>query len=136
MDIALCTFEHIGNNMATLQYAGAHNPLYIISNGELKEVKGDRLFIGITGATSDSNFTNHTIQLKKGDCIYIFSDGYTDQKGGPNGKRFYYPPFRQLLVDIHQKSMKEQKEILNKTIEDWKGSYEQIDDMLVMGVRF
>ena len=132
MDIALCILNT--KNME-LRYSGAHNPLYLIRNGELKEIKADKLFVGITGIFSTEDFTDHSIQLRKGDCIYLFSDGYADQKGGPNGKKYFYPPFQRLLIEIHQKDMEDQKDRLEEEIDKWKGDREQIDDMLIFGVK-
>jgi len=131
MDIALCKIDY--NNLE-LEYAGAHNSLYLIRNGAITETKADRKSIGISLSKSDQ-FINHKIKLEKGDCLYIFSDGYADQKGGPQNIKFFYQPFRELLIAIHQLSMEEQKEQLEKVISDWKGDRGQIDDMLVIGVR-
>jgi len=130
MDIALCSLD---TKTLKLEYAGAHNPLYIIRNGNLIETKADKLFIG--GVSGGDEFTNHSSQLEKGDCIYIFSDGYADQRGGPDDKKFYYPPFQQLLIDNSSKNLDEQKDILDKTISDWMENNEQIDDILIFGVR-
>jgi len=80
-------------------------------------------------------FTNHEIQLQKGDTVYIFSDGYQDQFGGPKGKKFMSKRFRQLFLDIQGMNMEEQEEMLNQTIEEWKAGREQVDDILVIGVR-
>ncbi len=128
MDIALCS---LGKNV--LQYAGANNPLYVISNGELTEIKADKQPIG--RYDHKQPFTNHSITLKTGDCVYIFTDGFADQFGGPKGKKFKYSQFKQLLLDNHQLPMDKQKELLNNTIEDWKGELEQVDDICVIGIR-
>ncbi len=130
MDIAICNWNIEAN---TLEYAGAHNPLYHVRNGKITEIKGDRLFIG--GPLSKSIFKNHSVDLEKGDVIYLFSDGYADQRGGPEGKKFYYEPFKQVLLDIQGKSMEEQKTHLDQTISRWMGNYDQIDDILIMGVK-
>ena len=117
-----------------LEFSGANNPLIIIQNGEFNVVKGDRTPIG--GITDiDYDFTNHKIGLQKGDTIYIFSDGYQDQFGGPKGKKFMIKRFKELLSSIQEKSMIDQKEIIGVTIKDWKGNGEQVDDILVIGVR-
>ncbi len=131
MDIALCKIDY---STLELEYAGAHNSLNIVRDGVLTETKANSRAIGISLANS-SAFTNHKIQLKKGDCIYIFSDGYADQKGGLKNQKFFYQPFRQLLIDIHQQSMETQGQKLEQVINDWKGAKDQIDDMLVIGVR-
>lgn len=130
MDLALCMFDTASG---TLEFAGAHRPLYHI-NGELKIVDADKTAIG--GWTDENySFTNHQVEVKKGDCIYLFSDGYADQFGGPKQKKFTTKRFKELLFSIRDKSMEEQKAILNETIEHWKGDLEQVDDILVVGVR-
>lgn len=131
MDIALCKIDFKNYE---LEYAGAHNSFYLIRNGVLTETKADRKSIGISLSKTD-HFFNHKIKLEKGDCLYVFSDGYVDQKGGPDNSKFFYQPFKQLLIDIHQLEMREQKQKLEKIISEWKGEKEQIDDMLVIGVR-
>jgi len=130
MDIALCSLK---KDSLQLQYAGAHNPLYLIRDGELTEYRGDRLFIGNT--TESTVFNTHEISLKKGDMLYLFSDGFADQRGGPENKKFYYQPFQDMLVEIHQKDMDEQQEHLDKVLVDWIGNHEQIDDVIIFGVR-
>lgn len=130
MDIALCKINY---KSMELEYAGAHNSLYLIRNGILTETKADQRSIGIT--FDNHQFLNHKIKLEKGDCFYIFTDGYADQKGGPKKEKFFYQPFRKLLLDIHQLNMAEQEQKLEKVISEWKGNKEQIDDILVIGVR-
>lgn len=133
MDIALCSYD---SETYELQFAGAYNPLYLVRDGKLIEIKADKFPIG--GALEDSDYrkyTSHNIQLKKDDTIYIFSDGYADQFGGTKGKKFMVKQFRQLILDIQNKSMEEQKRFLNDTIENWRGAHEQVDDILVIGVR-
>lgn len=130
MDLALCSID-FGSNK--LEYAGANNPLYYIRKGKLEEIKSNRQPIG---AYSERNsFTNHTLDIEKGDCIYIFSDGYVDQFGGLNNKKFKCKSFRKLLLDIHEKPMEEQKQILDDTFEEWKGQLEQVDDVCIMGLK-
>jgi serine phosphatase RsbU (regulator of sigma subunit)/tetratricopeptide (TPR) repeat protein len=130
MDIALCSLK---KDSLQLQYAGAHNPLYLIRDGELTEYRGDRLFIGNT--TESTVFNTHDISLKKGDMLYVFSDGFADQRGGPENKKFYYQPFQDMLLEIHKKSMEEQQTHLDKVLADWMGNHEQIDDVIIFGVR-
>ena len=100
------------------------------------EIKGDAQPVGYDEYAKDA-FTTVKLQLQKGDMLYFFSDGYADQFGGPHGKKFRYAPFKQLLVDLHDKAIERQKEQLDKTFEDWKaeGEQEQIDDVVVIGVR-
>lgn len=128
MDIALCSIDG-----KKLQYAGAHNPLWIIRDGQLLETKADKQPIGEFDNKKD--YTSHSYNLQKGDSIFIFSDGYVDQFGGEKGKKFRAKAFRELLLSIHDKSMSEQKVILDETFENWKGNLEQIDDVCVIGVR-
>ena len=131
MDMALCMFNP---KTRKLRFSGANNPLYIINNQGLQEIKGDRMPVGIN-INYNKSFTNHDIQLNRGDTIYLFSDGYADQFGGDKGKKFRYKYFKELLISNHGISLKKQKEILKKTFYNWKGKYEQIDDVLVMGMR-
>ncbi len=131
MDIALCVIDP--ENL-TLQYSGAYNPLYLIRNEELITFKADRMPIGIHIIEKES-FTNHEINVQKGDIIYIFTDGYVDQFGGPNASKFRKAPFKEMLVSIKDKEMQEQKRILDSEFEKWKGERDQIDDVLVMGIK-
>ncbi|HWY12602.1 MAG TPA: SpoIIE family protein phosphatase [Bacteroidia bacterium] len=127
MDLAMVKIK---NN--ELEFAGARNPLVIVnSNGEMTEVKADRMYVG--GAIG--NFTNNTVKAEKGSMIYMFTDGYADQKGGTENKKFFITVFKQLLTSIAAKNLIEQKEILHKTFTDWKGNHEQMDDILVIGIK-
>jgi len=131
MDVALCVIETKTNKM---QFSGAYNPLYLFRNGEFIEVKADRMPIGIYLKEKNS-FTNHEIDLQPNDVFYIFSDGFSDQIGGPENKKYLTKNFRQLLFDIHEEPMDVQKEKLEKTITKWQANNSQTDDILVMGVR-
>ncbi|RMG80001.1 MAG: HAMP domain-containing protein [Bacteroidetes bacterium] len=131
MDAALCSFDPQTNQ---LTFSGAYNPLYLVRNGEIEQIKGDKFPVG--AFVEEQNFTDHTVQIQKGDTIYIFSDGYPDQFGGPKGKKFMYKNFRKLLLSIQDKSMQEQHDILNRKLEEWMGPLEQVDDVLIIGVRF
>lgn len=130
MDMALCALDR--QNMK-LEFSGANNPMYLVRQGTLTEIKGDKQPVG--HYTYRKNFTNHVIDVVKGDVIYLFSDGYADQFGGPKEKKFKYAPLKELFASICQKPMDEQKEILNKVFEEWKGMGEQTDDICLMGVR-
>lgn len=132
MDLSLCTIDY---KTLELQYAGAFNPLYIIRDGQLMQTKADKFPIGLFLGEEKKKFKNHTFQLQKGDVIYIFSDGYADQFGGPNGKKFMANHFRDLLIEAHTQPIEKQKEILNRTIEEWRGALDQVDDILVIGVK-
>ncbi|OFX24687.1 MAG: hypothetical protein A2041_14985 [Bacteroidetes bacterium GWA2_31_9b] len=131
IDIALCIIDFEKKH---LQFAGAHNPLYIISNNNLNIIKGDSMPASIHKNAQES-FTNHEINLNDGDIIYIFSDGYHDQIGGPKNRKFMSRSFQELLLKIYHKPMDIQQQILDKTIEDWKGTNIQIDDILVIGIK-
>ncbi len=132
IDIALLYFD---TNFKTVQYAGAFNPLYIICDGAVKEIKADLFPAGINFTDSKPPFTNHELELKKGDTLYVFSDGYSDQFGGPNGRKFLKKQMQQMFLSVQEKSMKEQEVVFYKTFESWKGSLEQVDDVLVFGIR-
>jgi len=131
MDISLCAIDY--KNMQ-LDYAGAYNPLYIIRNGEILITKGDKFAIG-SFEPGAKHFNTQSIPLKKGDLIYVFSDGYADQFGGLKGKKFMYRQFRETLLSIKDLPMDEQRALLDQKIEAWKGSFEQVDDILIIGVR-
>lgn len=131
LDIALCVIDC---EQKKLQFSGANNPLYIIRNKELIEIKGDRMPVGIH-INFDKPFTNHLIDIESDDKLYLFSDGFADQFGGPHGKKFRYKQFKELLVDISDNPMSIQKEMLNNAHDKWRGSLDQIDDILVFGIK-
>ncbi len=145
LDIALCSIHE--NN---LFFAGANNPVWVVRNLEhtsefddeeplknekykLVEIPPDKQPIGTH--PSPRPFSLKSFPLKKGDSVYLFTDGYADQFGGPRRKKFMYRSFAEVLLSIHEKTMEEQKSILNSTIEDWRGAMEQVDDILVIGFR-
>jgi ligand-binding sensor domain-containing protein/serine phosphatase RsbU (regulator of sigma subunit) len=131
MDIALCVYD---KEKMELEFAGANNPLYRISGGELIEIKGDKQPIGVYKGDTKP-FTSHKVTLTSGDCIYIASDGYADQFGGHNGKKFKYKQMKELLLSLSNQPMAEQKKSLDKGIEAWRGVLDQVDDILVIGFR-
>jgi serine phosphatase RsbU (regulator of sigma subunit) len=147
MDIALIALNY---ETKVLQFSGANNPLYIIrakdkpaitcdkieegGNHILYEIKGDKMPIGIYKKEL-TDFKTTEIQLEIGDAVYMFSDGYADQFGGPKGKKLKYKPFKDLLLDHFDLPMQEQADILNKHFEEWRGNLEQIDDVIVMGIK-
>lgn len=131
MDMTLCAINY---DTMELQYAAAFNPLYIIRGGELIMHAANKFPIG-SFIGEKNNFDNHSIQLLKGDQIFIFSDGYADQFGGPTGKKFMVGNFRKLLLKIATLDSQTQKEELNKTLVSWQGEQEQVDDVLVIGVK-
>jgi len=132
MEMALCVVD-FGNKK--LQYSGAFRHLYFVRNKELNEFKGDNMPIGVYD-DDENSFRNKELHFKEDVIIYLFSDGYVDQIGGPDRKTFRSRKFKQLLINIHQKPLPEQKEILEKEYEEWRQNIEQIDDIMVMGIRF
>ncbi len=135
MDMALCVID---TKTRVMQYAGANNSLYLVqeSNGlpELKEIKADAMPLGYYSG-KDKPFTNHSISLETGDTFYIFSDGFINQTGGERGKRLMSNKFKELLLEINDQSMYEQKELLDRKLMQWMGDNPQMDDILVIGVR-
>lgn len=132
MDIALCIIDE---DNETLQFSGAYNPLYIVRNGKLIILSPDHMPVGVH-IMEEKSFTNHEIKLEEDDIIYLFSDGYPDQVGGPKNKKFMYNNFRDLILNIHKNPMEKQKEILKSTLAEWMGTRKQIDDILIMGVKY
>jgi serine phosphatase RsbU (regulator of sigma subunit) len=131
MDMVVCKIDRQEN---LLQFAGANNPLYLIRDGELTEYKTDKMPVSIHDIMHP--FNGLEIKLLAGDQIYIFSDGYADQFGGPKRKKLKYRPFKELLVSNSGKKMVEQGIILDREFEQWKGDLEQIDDVVVIGLKF
>lgn len=132
MDLALVA---INAEEKKLHYAGAHNPLYIFRNGELLETKADKFAIGSFIRGEKRKFTSHEFDIVEGDMVYIFSDGFPDQFGGEKGKKYKYRPFKEFLLSIHEKPMEEQLNLLEAEFVRWLGRLEQIDDVIIMGVR-
>ncbi len=131
MDIALCVIDE---EMTTLNFAGAFRPLIQVRDHSLLRIKSDSAPIG--GVFGEApNFTNHKVQLQKGDTFYIYSDGYADQFGGVSNKKYMTRRFREFLLKISPLPMEEQKEKLYKEFQDWKGEAEQVDDVLVIGFK-
>ncbi|OFY19963.1 MAG: hypothetical protein A2W98_13335 [Bacteroidetes bacterium GWF2_33_38] len=134
MDIALCSID---KENRIIKFSGANRPLWIIRNGqkEVEEIKGTKKAIGGFDNDNSSFFEEHEIQLQKNDTIYIFSDGFTDLFGGEFFKKITTKRFKQLLIDIQDKTMSQQEKHLNDYIEKWKAGAEQVDDILIIGVR-
>jgi serine phosphatase RsbU (regulator of sigma subunit) len=131
MDIALCAFNKA---FTEVNYAGAHRPLYLVRQKELTEYKATKQSIG--GFTElDQEFKTHSIPLQQGDMIYLASDGYADQFGGDKGKKFTTARFKELLISLSTINCEEQKKVLDHTIEHWKGKTEQLDDIMIIGIR-
>jgi serine phosphatase RsbU (regulator of sigma subunit) len=132
MDMALLCFDA---DQKTVEYAGANNSLWRVkANAEFEEINPDKRPIGYYKGQG-LPFTNHRIELNKGDALYIFTDGFADQFGGPKGKKFKYKQLKELLVKIHNDPMQQQKTILNNTFEEWRGNMEQTDDICLIGLK-
>jgi serine phosphatase RsbU (regulator of sigma subunit) len=131
MDCVLCAYDF--KNMK-LEFAAANNPLWLVRNGKLTEYKSDKMPVGMYGGEIQP-FTLQKIDLERGDIIYTFTDGYADQFGGEKGKKFKYKKLQELLVANCELSMEDQKLLLDQEFEKWKGNLEQIDDVLIIGVK-
>ena len=131
MDVALCLIDMEHN---TIDFAGANRPLYIVRNKEIKVYNGDKRPIGGYDDVSQPYTTNH-INMEKGDRYYMFSDGYADQFGGPNNKKFLIKNLQRLLIEIAQLDFQTQYQKLSESQKSWKGSNEQTDDVLVIGFK-
>jgi len=129
IDIGLCIFE---SSSGTLQFSGANRPLIMVRNGELTEYKPDKMTIGLAPLT-EHPFTNQVINVKPGDSFYMFSDGYSDQFGELTDKKFKHKHLKRVIESVAGYQMKRQKEVLESTFLEWKGSSQQIDDVLIFG---
>lgn len=132
MDVALVAIKPVENKIL---FAGAFNPLYLVRDGEVHEFKADRFSVGSYQDDSQKIFTLHEVEFRAGDCIYVFSDGYVDQFGGPDYKKFKSRNFKELLMSLHGKDMAAQEEVLRETLKEWMGKVQQLDDILVIGMK-
>ncbi len=132
IDLALCIIDTRSN---MLSFAGAFNPVYIVHDQNLIEINGDMMPVGV-GAEEELSFTTHLHRLGENDVIYLFTDGFADQFGGPENRKFKYRPFRELLAGISHLTMEEQKNKIQQTFNEWKGNLQQLDDVLVFGFRY
>ena len=130
MDIVLCVFDE---TLSKLEFAGAKNNLLIVHNGEIDQIKGDKSPIG-GEAEYDVKFTTHQRELASGDAIYLMTDGYPDQFGGPREKKFMIKRFKEMLLGFQHKDMLEQLELIDSTLTKWKGEVEQVDDICIIGI--
>ena len=128
MDIALCKLQD-----KKLEFAGAHNPLWIVRNGEIIEQKGDKQPVG--KFEKSTPFTTAKVDLQDGDTFYIFSDGFADQFGGEKGKKYKAKNFKQFLISIQDRDISEHEKLLKNEFNSWKENFEQLDDVCVIGVR-
>ncbi len=132
MDLVMCS---INLETKKLQLAGAYNPMYIVRGKEIIQFKTDRYQLGNLDHIDNKTLKLQTFDLKTNDIIYLFSDGFPDQKGGKKGKKYFYPPFRDLIIKNSELSLNKQKENFDKELKYWKGEKEQIDDILIMGLK-
>ncbi len=132
MDISLCT---INKKDRTVDFSGANNPVIYITEGEMHMIKGNMMAIGGSHKKTERTFQRHKIKVEKPTTFYILTDGYTDQFGGEEGRKFSLKNFKELLMDIYQLPMQEQNKILGERFDQWKANENQIDDVLVIGFR-
>ena len=131
MDCILAAFDFTNNK---LDYAAANNSFYIARDGGLISCVADKMPVGKSPKEKES-FTLHTVDLKKGDVVYMLTDGLPDQFGGPKGKKFKYKQLEDILLGNCLKPMDDQKKSLNDAFDSWKGNLEQVDDVLLIGIR-
>ena len=130
MDVGICAIDV---KRKKIEYAGAFLPLYLMRDDSLVEIKGDKLIIGMN--PSGMTYENHEIDLMEDDIIYLFSDGYVDQFGGSENKKFMYRRFKYLLTTIHHFPVNDQKSVLEESMRAWMGSTPQLDDIMVIGFK-
>jgi serine phosphatase RsbU (regulator of sigma subunit) len=133
MDLMLCAFHR---DEMKLEFAGVHNPLYLIRGEELIQYKAGKHAIGEPFGNEFAGYTNNLIDLQKGDIVYVFSDGFCDQFGGPEGRKFLSKNFRETLLELRSLTLENQKAKLDLVLNDWMGKTEQCDDITVMGIKF
>jgi serine phosphatase RsbU (regulator of sigma subunit) len=136
MDVSLCVID---NKKKLIEYAGAMNPVYLLKEDAVTVIKPDLQGIGGKGAQKNKNtirFTDHVIPIEKGMQLYLFTDGYMDQFGGLENKKFNTSRFKEMLLKMGSMDMSQQKKVVAETMNDWRKGQKQIDDMLVIGIRF
>jgi serine phosphatase RsbU (regulator of sigma subunit) len=117
----------------TLKWSGANNPLWVVKQGQLLEIKPDKQAIG--KIENPRPYTTHTLDLNRSDMIYLFTDGYADQFGGPMGKKLKYTQLNNLVLSIYHLPLSEQKKKLDDAFQEWKGTLEQVDDVCIIGIK-
>lgn len=132
IDMALCVIDPLSGR---LNFAGAFNPLYIVRDHSLTEIQGDKMPVGVA-SDEERPFSNHYFDLQDHDMIYMFSDGFVDQFGGPYGKKYKYQPFRNLILNTSTLPFHQQGSALSDSFHDWKGNQKQLDDVLIVGCHF
>ena len=131
MDAVLCSYDR---RTRLLEFASANNPLWLVRNGQLTEFAPDKMPVGRHEGAIEP-FTLQRVQLEPGDTLYLFTDGFADQFGGPKGKKFKYRQLAEKLLGVHALPLQEQQQSLEAAFDEWKGELEQIDDVLVAGFR-
>ena len=132
IDIALCK---INLNTNELEFSGAYNPVYIIRNKELIQLKADKIPVGTSIFEREPKFTNQDLKLQKDDCIYLFSDGFPDQLNPIDRKKYLARNFQNLLISISDSNMNRQKNLLENEFERWRNGGDQTDDLMILGIR-
>ncbi len=132
MDVAFCIIDKENN---ILQYSGAFSNLYLVRDSKITEIKGDRYSVGMGNKTEQQLFSSHYIPIQPQDMIYIFTDGYADQFGGPENKKYKFRRFRHLLLNIHKFPLETQRQYVEDSINEWKGKNDQVDDILIIGIK-
>jgi serine phosphatase RsbU (regulator of sigma subunit) len=133
MDATIIAFD---KKSMTLTFASANNPFLLIHNGELRSFSPDKFPVGVYPGYEEKPFTSQQLQLNAADCVYLVTDGYGDQFGGAQGKKFKLRKLKEVLTELHKLPMKEQQKILEERHQSWKGDLEQVDDILITGIRF
>lgn len=132
MDIGLCCWDKTKN---TFQYAGAYISLFLMRKGSLTEIKANRESIGASIFKHKKEFVNHDVEIESGDMLYMSSDGFPDQFGGVRRKKMKWKGFKNMLLNLDDKTMEHQQKTIQEFFSQWKGKQEQLDDVCVMGVR-
>lgn len=150
MDLSLVSVRYNDDGTASVQYAGAYNAMYFVTGKgksfpyeirstsethDLYEIGADKFPIGVNMDGVTDTYTNHEVILQEGDTVYLFSDGYADQFGGPRGKKFKYRQMRELILEVQNQPMVIQERIMTERYKAWQGNEEQVDDVLVIGMR-
>jgi tetratricopeptide (TPR) repeat protein len=133
MDISLISLTYQGTNTISIKWSGANNPLWYISDGKLEEIKATKQPIG--KSDNPQPFATHTINYVKGSVFYLLTDGYADQFGGPKGKKFKYKQLEDLILNHSNSSLEAQEKLLDAAFEEWRGGYDQVDDVTVIAVK-
>lgn len=132
MDVALIS---INKHTKEILFAGANNPIYVVSNNELKQIKADKFPVGAFVDEQMQHFSSQVVSVNSGDHIYLFSDGYADQFGGPKGKKYKYATFKKKLTEVSLLDLNEQRSKMKNEFINWKGNLEQVDDVLLIGIK-